>query len=85
MEPSELPEERLAAQIAALPPAPAGWVQAAKELPAARARMDEIVARAEADNAYREKVIANLEAALRGVGESPTSALVEALRSRLTD
>ena len=44
-----LPEERLAALLAFLPPAPEAWVEAAKQLPAARAQLDGIVARAEQD------------------------------------
>ena len=47
--------------IAALPPAPDGWVRAAQELPAARRGIDEIVDRAVADAAYRERVVADLE------------------------
>ena len=41
--------------IAALPPAPDGWVRAAQELPAARRGISEIIARAEADAAYRAR------------------------------
>ena len=61
-------EERIADLLAALPPAPEGWVQAAQELPAARRDMDEIVARAEADQRFREAAIADLEAALAAEG-----------------
>ena len=46
-------EERLARLIRALPPAPAAWVRAAQELPLARAGLDEIVARAEADADFK--------------------------------
>jgi hypothetical protein len=76
-------EEELAELIAELPPAPAGWVQAAKELPAARQAMDTIVARAEADRAYRATVLADLETALRDAGQEPSPALLGALRERL--
>jgi hypothetical protein len=79
----ELDEERLAELIAALPPAPPGWVQAAQELPAARRAMDGIVARAEADRAYRDSVLADLEAALRAAGHEPSPPLLDELRSRL--
>jgi hypothetical protein len=76
-------EERLGELIGALPPAPEAWVKAAMELPAARAELDEIVARAEADQAFRAAAIADLEAALREEGVEPSPALVEAIRYRL--
>ena len=68
--------ERIAQLLHALPPAPRGWVEAARELPRARALMDEIVARAEADAEYRAQVCANLEAALSHVGVEPAQPLV---------
>ena len=37
-------DEQIARLLAALPPAPRGWVEAAQELPLARLRIDEIVA-----------------------------------------
>src|SRR5204863_460189 len=47
-------EERIGRLLRLLPPAPVGWVRAAQELPAARAALDELVARAEEDaEAYR--------------------------------
>jgi hypothetical protein len=76
-------EERIADLISALPPAPAGWVRAAQELPAARAGMDEIVARAEADQRFREAAIANLEAALAAEGYDVDQRMLPALRQRL--
>jgi hypothetical protein len=76
-------EERLAALLRTLPPAPAGWVQAAQELPAARAELDEIVARAEADLEFRKALIADLEAALAAEGYEPRDRVVEELRKRL--
>ena len=75
-------EERLAALLRALPPAPRGWVQAAQELPAARAELDEIVARAEADLRFREALIADLEAVLEREGYEPVPPLVDELRKR---
>lgn len=76
-------EDRIAELLAALPPAPEGWVQAAKELPRARRELDGLVARAEADAAYRAAVLADLERALAESGVEPTRAAVEALRRRL--
>jgi hypothetical protein len=77
-------EERLARLIRALPPAPAAWVRAAQELPFARRELDEIVARAEADAAFRERLIADLEGALAAEGYERDPAMVAALRARLT-
>jgi hypothetical protein len=82
--PRHTDEERLAALISALPPAPEAWVRAAQELPAARAGLDEMVARAEADAAFRAIVLEDLEAALRAEGYEPASPLVDELRRRLS-
>jgi hypothetical protein len=68
--------------IAALPPAPDGWVRAAQELPAARRGIDDIVDRAVADAAYRARVVADLESALADAGIEPTPPLLEELRER---
>jgi hypothetical protein len=76
-------EERLAALLRLLPPAPAGWVEAAKQLPFARETIDSIAARAEADAAYRARVLSDLEAALTAEGHEATPSVVAALRARL--
>jgi type VI protein secretion system component VasF len=76
--------ERIAQLLAALPPAPRGWVEAAQELPLARERLDELVARAEADERFRQIVLADLESALAAEGYEPDDALVRALRTRLS-
>ena len=68
--------------IAALPPPPDGWVRAAQELPAARRGLDDIVNRAVADAAYRERVVADLESALAEAGIEPTPPILEELRER---
>jgi hypothetical protein len=75
-------EERLARLIRALPPAPAGWVRAAQELPLARTELDAIVARAEADAEFRRRLVADLEAALQAEGYERGPQVVEALRVR---
>jgi len=75
-------EERLAHLIAALPPAPEGWVRAAQELPLARTQLDDIVARAEADAAFRRRLIADLESALEAEGYERDPRIIEALRVR---
>ena len=76
-------EERLGELLRMLPPAPAGWVTAAQELPLARAQLDALVQRAEADAAFRASVVADLELALRAVGVEPRPAVIEHLRNRL--
>jgi hypothetical protein len=75
-------EERLGAFLRLLPPAPEGWVRAAQELPGARSSLDEIVARAEADAAFREALVADLEAALAREGIEPDRRLVRELHRR---
>jgi hypothetical protein len=78
-------EERLARLIGMLPPAPDGWVQAAQEMPSARRGLDQLVARAEADAAFRATVLADLESALQAEGVEPQPRVVEALRRLLAD
>ena len=75
-------EERLARLIRALPPAPAGWVRAAQELPLARAGLDKIVARAEADADFRARLVADLEAALEAEGYERDPVVIELLKVR---
>jgi len=76
-------EEDVAEILELLPPAPEAWVRAAQELPLVRRRMDDLVARALADEAYRRRVTADLEAALAEAGMEPDRVDVEALRRRL--
>jgi hypothetical protein len=78
-------EEKLGELLAALPPAPEAWVRAAQDLPLLRAQADEIVARAEADAAFRERLVANLNSALEAEGYEPDVRLVEQLRGRLEE
>jgi hypothetical protein len=80
---SRVGEERLGALLRILRPAPAGWVQAAQELPGARRSLDEVVARAEADLEFREALIADLEVALEQAGYEPERRLVAWLERRL--
>jgi hypothetical protein len=75
-------EERLARLIRALPPAPEAWVRAAQELPLAQTELDEIVSRAEADLAFRQRLIADLEGALEAEGYERDPAIVLALARR---
>jgi hypothetical protein len=76
-------EERLGELLRSLPAPPEAWVRAAQELPSARAALDTLIARAEADAAARERIVANLEAALAAEGVEPTSPLLAELRERL--
>ena len=78
-------EEELGELLAMLPPAPAGWVQAAQELPLARLGLDALVARARADAAFRTRLFADLEAALAEAGYEPTDELIDAVRACLPE
>ena len=81
--PEDLSEEELGALLRDVKEPPRAWIEAAKELPAARAEIDGIVARAEADAAFRERVLADLEEALRAEGQEQSPALVAVLKARL--
>lgn len=82
---SEHSEERLAALIALLPPPPTHWVQAAVEVPRARAAIDELVARAISDQQLRQTILADLEEALRDAGVDPRPDVTKSLRARLSE
>jgi hypothetical protein len=76
-------EERIGQLLRLLPPAPQGWIRAAQELPAARAMLDELVARAEADAAFRRGLEADLESAIAAAGFEPSPFVVSRLRQLL--
>jgi hypothetical protein len=76
-------EERIGRSLRLLPPAPEGWVRAAQELPAARAVLDELVARAEQDAAFRLQLQADLERAVAAAGYEPSTFVVSRLRQLL--
>ena len=78
-------EERIGRLLRLLPPAPLGWVQAAQELPAARAALDELVARAEQDAAFRLQLQADLERAIAAAGYEASPFIVSRLRRLLTE
>jgi len=78
-------EERLGKLLRLLRPAPPSWVRAAQELPYARRTFDEIVARAEADLAFRQALIADLERSLALEGYEPDRRIVAELRERLAE
>jgi hypothetical protein len=77
-------EERLGELLRKLSAPPEGWVRAAQELPSARAALDTLVARAQADAELRERVLADLEAAFATEGIEPTSVLLAEVRARLS-
>ncbi|HEU5244577.1 MAG TPA: hypothetical protein VFU33_09260 [Gaiellaceae bacterium] len=76
-------EEQVGRLLRLLPPAPEGWVRAAQELPAARATLDELVARAEQDAAFRRRLQADLEQAVAAAGYAPSPFIVSRLRRRI--
>ena len=76
-------EERLAQLLELLPPSPQGWSEAAARLPWLRSKLDDLVARCEADAAFRAELIADLEAALLREGVEPTPRVVDELKHRL--
>ena len=76
-------EERLAELLRLLPPAPAGWVEAAQALPRARTDLDALVRRAQEDATFREALVADLESALLLAGVEPKPSVVDHLRRHL--
>jgi len=78
-------EERLGVLLRILRPAPTGWMRAAQELPTARRTFDEILTRAEADQAFRSALVADLEQALAAEGFEPDRRIVDELRERLSE
>jgi hypothetical protein len=78
-------EEALAGLLNELREPPRPWIDAAMQLPAARASLDGLVARAEADAAYRERLLTDLEDALRAEGREPEPQLIASLRARLNE
>ena len=76
-------EERLGELLSGLPPAPAAWVKAAQDLPLLRRGLDEILERAESDDDYRRRVVADPAAALEEADVVAHADAVEILRRRL--
>lgn len=76
-------EERVSSLLRLLPPPPAGWIEAAAELPLARATIESIVARAEADATFRAQLVVDLEAALDEAGYRATPSVLASVRLRL--
>jgi hypothetical protein len=76
-------EEQIGRLLRMLPPAPEGWVRAAQELPAVRPTLDELVARAQQDAAFRLQLLADLERAVAATGHEPSPYVVSRLRQLL--
>jgi hypothetical protein len=83
VEMNEFDEEQIGRLLRLLPPAPTGWVRAAQELPAARAALDELVARAEQDAEFRLQLQADLERAVAAAGYEPSPFVISRLRQLL--
>ncbi len=78
-------EERIAALLRLLPPAPTGWAEAAQELPLVGKGLADIVARADSDAAFRAELVTDLEATLEREGYEPDFVLHRAVRRRLQE
>ena len=76
-------EERLALLVRVLPPPPRGWTEAAQQLPLAREAIDWIVARAGTDAAFRERLVADPEAAVEEAGFEASPSVLASIRLRL--
>jgi hypothetical protein len=78
-------EEKLGELLSALPPAPEAWVKAAKEAPLARRRLESVIERAETDEQYRQRLVADPERALEEADVVAHSENIEIIRKRLDD
>ena len=76
-------EERLGELLSSLPPAPEAWVKAAQALPQVHARVEEIVARADEDQEYRRRVVADPQGALEEADVVAHADVVEILKREL--
>jgi hypothetical protein len=76
-------EEQLGELLSALPPAPKAWVKAAKEAPLARRRLESVIERAQADEEYRRKLVADPERALEEAEVVAHADNIEIIRKRL--
>jgi len=76
-------EERIGRLLRLLPPAPEGWVRAAQELPAARAALDELVAREVPGAGSALALALATAAAVVAAGYEPSPFIVSRLRRLL--
>jgi hypothetical protein len=78
-------EEHLGDLLSALPPAPEALVRAAKGLPFARQRLEEIVQRARVDEDYRRRVVTDPQSVLEEADVVAHSENIQIIRRRLDD
>jgi hypothetical protein len=76
-------EEQLAELLSALPPAPEAWVDAAKQTPFMRLRLEEILERAQADEEFRRRVVTDPERVLEEADVVAHAENIEIIRKRL--
>ncbi|MFL6042095.1 MAG: hypothetical protein ACJ740_11915 [Gaiellales bacterium] len=77
--------ERVAELLSLLRPAPECAVRAAQEMPLLAATVDQLIERAQADDAFRRSLIADLEATLTAEGHQLHRFTLGRLRERLAD
>jgi hypothetical protein len=76
-------EEQLGELLSALPPAPEAWVKAAKEAPLVRHRLESVIERAQADEEYRRRLVADPGHALEEADVVAHAENIEIIRKRL--
>ncbi len=76
-------ETELGELLGILKPAPAAWVEAAKELPRIEPGLQQILALAETDAEFRQDLIKDLEGAIERAGFTAEPELVRGVRQRL--
>ena len=78
-------DNRLALLLRSLPPAPAAWVDAAREVPRIQRDLEEVLPRIAADAGLRAETDADLERAMEAAGVEPRPSLLAAVRRRLEE
>jgi hypothetical protein len=78
-------EERIAVLLAELPPAPATWIRAARELPRAEREIERLATLARGDGALHDWLLEDPAGALRRAGLEPAPRVVAKLRARLLE
>ena len=78
-------EERIAERLRVLPPAPMGWLEAAQELPRARAEIAGLVEARALRPPQPRPDLADIETALAAEGLVPRPSLIELVRRRMSE
>ncbi len=76
-------ETELGELLAMLKPAPAAWIEAAKELPRIERGLEQILALAESDVEFRQALTEDLAGAIEQAGFTAEPELVRGVRQRL--